>query len=470
MTSTCVRYTTAGVLDTTFANNGRARLRPALDGGPSPRERRRSWPMSTAAGGSWSAPGRHGRRHTRPGRSSPLFGLVPEPPADTVGPEVTITTPIDGATYLSTDAIVVDFSCADVGQRHRLLQRSRANGILVRPVARAAARSPSYGTDLAGNSSSTDRQLHRAGRGVERRRRGRQRGDRRRQRLYVNDKLDTRVTTPERGRGDDRRAPGHGSPAGYELLGWRPTSRRRRRRPRSPLRLTFWLQLALGALDANTVQVFRNGALGAAVRRPAERGRRSRSLRGRPQVVHGFGTPGSTSSRRRPARGRSGGCSTPRRRAIAIASPVDGAHFTLGQVVTADYACADAGSGVASCAGPVAAVEHIDTATAGTKPFTVTSADAAGNPSSDDHTYEVLAGQRDGDGDRPGHRHAPIRAGSVPRRRSRCRPASTSPAARPASSAWPPRRRAAAGGYVALPTAVDTAGPAATGRRPPAHA
>ena len=32
-----------------------------------------------------------------------IFRLVPEPPADTGAPEITITTPIDGATYLSTD-------------------------------------------------------------------------------------------------------------------------------------------------------------------------------------------------------------------------------------------------------------------------------------------------------------------------------------------------------------------------------
>jgi hypothetical protein len=77
---------------------------------------------------------------------------------------------------------------------------------------------------------------------------------------------------------------------------------------------------------------------------------------------------------------------------ISIASPVDGATFTVGQIVNANYSCADTGgSGLATCAGPVASGAAIDTASAGTKSFTVTATDHAGNAGSTVVHYTVVA-------------------------------------------------------------------------------
>ncbi|HEV7639576.1 MAG TPA: Ig-like domain-containing protein, partial [Gaiellaceae bacterium] len=76
---------------------------------------------------------------------------------------------------------------------------------------------------------------------------------------------------------------------------------------------------------------------------------------------------------------------------ISIVSPADGATFTLGQVVNASYSCADTGgSGLATCAGPVATGAAIDTASAGMKSFTVTATDHAGNTSSKIARYTVV--------------------------------------------------------------------------------
>lgn len=72
---------------------------------------------------------------------------------------------------------------------------------------------------------------------------------------------------------------------------------------------------------------------------------------------------------------------------ITITTPASGQHFALGQVVTPVYACDDgAGSGVASCTGGT-----IDTGSAGTRTFTVTAADNAGNPASQRVGYVVDA-------------------------------------------------------------------------------
>ena len=77
---------------------------------------------------------------------------------------------------------------------------------------------------------------------------------------------------------------------------------------------------------------------------------------------------------------------------ITITTPPDGAVYTLGQAVHADYACQDEtdGSGLASCSGPAANGSSIDTSSVGTKPFTVNAADNAGNPASLTHNYSVI--------------------------------------------------------------------------------
>jgi Glycine rich protein len=76
--------------------------------------------------------------------------------------------------------------------------------------------------------------------------------------------------------------------------------------------------------------------------------------------------------------------------AITIAAPTSGG-YSYGQPVAAAYGCDDGGSGVASCAGPAAAGQQIDTATAGAQTFTVTATDRAGNTSSRTVDYTVAS-------------------------------------------------------------------------------
>ena len=77
---------------------------------------------------------------------------------------------------------------------------------------------------------------------------------------------------------------------------------------------------------------------------------------------------------------------------VNLRSPVDGAVYFVGEQVTADYDCADeaGGSGLVSCAGPVADGQPIDTSTAGDKTFTVEARDAAGNSAGASAEYRVI--------------------------------------------------------------------------------
>jgi Ca2+-binding RTX toxin-like protein len=77
---------------------------------------------------------------------------------------------------------------------------------------------------------------------------------------------------------------------------------------------------------------------------------------------------------------------------ITLSTPSEGATYNLNQTVTADYSCQDEadGSGVASCRGTVPDGSAVDTATSGTKTFTVSASDNAGNASSVTHTYTVV--------------------------------------------------------------------------------
>ena len=63
---------------------------------------------------------------------------------------------------------------------------------------------------------------------------------------------------------------------------------------------------------------------------------------------------------------------------ITLTSPTD-TIYVLNQSVIASYTCADGGSGVAGCTGPVTSGAAIDTASAGTKQFTVDAIDNVGN-------------------------------------------------------------------------------------------
>ncbi len=74
---------------------------------------------------------------------------------------------------------------------------------------------------------------------------------------------------------------------------------------------------------------------------------------------------------------------------IVITSPAAGAVFGLKAAVTAAFTCADTESGVASCVGSVANGAALDTATVGTKTFTVTARDNAGNSVTVTRTYSV---------------------------------------------------------------------------------
>jgi hypothetical protein len=76
---------------------------------------------------------------------------------------------------------------------------------------------------------------------------------------------------------------------------------------------------------------------------------------------------------------------------IGLLAPLDGAVYLLDQKVRADYACADAGgSGLVSCAGPVADGAYLDTGSVGPRDFTVTAADGAGNTAAATARYRVI--------------------------------------------------------------------------------
>ena len=75
---------------------------------------------------------------------------------------------------------------------------------------------------------------------------------------------------------------------------------------------------------------------------------------------------------------------------VTITTPADGATFEMNAVVPADYACSDAGSGIASCIGDVADGAAIDTASLGATSFTVTGTDNAGNDTVVVNSYTVV--------------------------------------------------------------------------------
>ncbi|MFN8621637.1 MAG: CAP domain-containing protein [Chloroflexota bacterium] len=80
---------------------------------------------------------------------------------------------------------------------------------------------------------------------------------------------------------------------------------------------------------------------------------------------------------------------------VTIASPAHHAVFLQGASVLADYACDDgAGSGVASCTGPVADGAAIDTDALGFHLFTVDATDNDGNHRAVSHRYEVVTPPR----------------------------------------------------------------------------
>jgi microsomal dipeptidase-like Zn-dependent dipeptidase len=73
---------------------------------------------------------------------------------------------------------------------------------------------------------------------------------------------------------------------------------------------------------------------------------------------------------------------------ITITSP-SATNYTVNQAVAANYSCADGGSGVAQCAGPVPSGSNFDISVPGTHTFTVNAADKVGNASSQSVSYGV---------------------------------------------------------------------------------
>ena len=73
---------------------------------------------------------------------------------------------------------------------------------------------------------------------------------------------------------------------------------------------------------------------------------------------------------------------------ITLTAP-DATTYLLSQPIAANYACADAGSGVAACTGTVANGSNINTTSAGSKTFTVNATDNVGNASSQSVQYKV---------------------------------------------------------------------------------
>jgi len=75
---------------------------------------------------------------------------------------------------------------------------------------------------------------------------------------------------------------------------------------------------------------------------------------------------------------------------VTIVAPPNGATYPAGGSVSSSYTCADGLSGISSCNGPVPSGSPVDTLSAGSKVFTVTATDAAGNVASARTAYTVI--------------------------------------------------------------------------------
>jgi parallel beta-helix repeat protein len=74
---------------------------------------------------------------------------------------------------------------------------------------------------------------------------------------------------------------------------------------------------------------------------------------------------------------------------VTINSPIEGNEYTLNQIVLADWSAEDLISGLASSTGTKSSGEPIDTATVGTKAFSVNAEDNAGNKITETRSYFV---------------------------------------------------------------------------------
>jgi uncharacterized delta-60 repeat protein len=150
------RYSPAGTLDTTYASNGRVRVRIPLAAGiriPTGRS-------VIAVPDSSDKVVVGVQAQIQNGYTSQVFSLVrvlADPAADGSGPVVTVTSPADGATYLVTDSVSADYGCADAASGVDTCAGDVANGAPV-PLVVGAASFTVTGTDLAGNV--TTRTVH----------------------------------------------------------------------------------------------------------------------------------------------------------------------------------------------------------------------------------------------------------------------------------------------------------------------
>lgn len=82
---------------------------------------------------------------------------------------------------------------------------------------------------------------------------------------------------------------------------------------------------------------------------------------------------------------------------VDLRTPPDRTIYAQNQAATADYTCADeaGGSGIATCVGTVGDGSPIDTSSPGSRDFTVTAVDNAGNVTEVTHTYTTRSPQPD---------------------------------------------------------------------------
>src|SRR5215469_9069287 len=74
---------------------------------------------------------------------------------------------------------------------------------------------------------------------------------------------------------------------------------------------------------------------------------------------------------------------------ISVTAPANGGTYLLNAAVASNFTCSDALSGIASCVGPVANGANFNTSSAGSRTFTVTATDVAGNQTQVTNTYTV---------------------------------------------------------------------------------
>ena len=146
------RYSIAGTPDTTYASNGRARIRIPLAAGitiPTGRP-----VMAVFDSSDKLVVGVQAQiQNADTGLVFSLLRLLADPPADGSGPVLTVTRPADGATYVVTDSVIASFGCADAASGVDTCVGDVASGAPV-PLAVGAASFTVTGTDLAGNVTS----------------------------------------------------------------------------------------------------------------------------------------------------------------------------------------------------------------------------------------------------------------------------------------------------------------------------